>query len=237
MLTAPDSRGARLSATSVQGINQRLLTGGLGAVISLGIGIVGILCWPQSGRRPERREDTSLSAYDGMTGLPTRRLFMVLLTQALARAEHTRRCVAVLVIELLHCRPSATSEARPNMTLVVRVQAARIKSVLQSHDAVARLDEQRFAVILDHLDAPEPILAIARSIQSTMALPLQIEGQEMLLSCRIAGALAPFDGQDGDHLLDKATQLLAGSQTDDAAIVFSSNPATMASESLLTSHS
>ena len=228
MLTAPDSgRDARSSALALADVDQRLLFGGLGAVASLAIGIIGILYWPPGGRPGVRGQETLLSTYDGMTGLPTRRLFLVLLAQALTRAVTTKRLVAVLVIELEHCRPLATSDKISNVTLVVRVQAARIKSALQTHDAVARLDERRFAVILDNLDSAERILAIVRTVHRTMALPFQIEGQELLLSCRMGGAIAPFDGTDGESLLDRASEMLVHSQTDDATIAFSSDPTTV----------
>jgi GGDEF domain-containing protein len=227
MLTAPDGRlEMRTSATALQDINQRLLLGGVGAVMSLAVGIIGVLCWPRKGRLTTPVSGSPLSTYDAMTGLPTRRLFDVLLTQALARAEATSRLTAVLVIDLVHCRPMAASEPLPNLPLVVRVQAARIKSVLHTHDALARLDEQRFAVALDNVQQAAECLAMARAIRETIGLPLQIEGQELLLSCRIGGAIAPWDGIEADGLLRKAALMVSQSQDDDGAIVFASDPTT-----------
>ena len=214
---------------AIEGITERVLLGGIGAVASLGIGLIGIFSWPRQGRVRVRRQETSLSTYDSMTGLPTKRLYLVLLNQALARMETTRRCVAALVVELDHLRPVASSPDTPNIPLVVRVQAARIKSALRPHDALARLDERRFAVILDNLDSADRILTIVRTLQRTMALPLQVEGQEVLLSCRIGGAIAPFDGTDGDALFDRAVEMLTQSQFDDSGIAFSSDPATISS--------
>jgi GGDEF domain-containing protein len=47
-------------------------------------------------------------------------------------------------------------------------------------------------------------LIVAEKIQHSMSLPLVVEGQELLLSCRIGGAVAPQDGTDAESLLDKA---------------------------------
>jgi GGDEF domain-containing protein len=251
MLTAPDGRlEARASAAALKEVNQRLLLGGIGAVMSLGIGIIGVLCWPRKSRLTTRGGAPPLSTYDGMTGLPTRRLFDVLLTQALARAETTSRLVAVLVIDLVHYGVGSPSDRLPTngvgsharreegdqppgaarkglpTPLVVRVQAARIKSVIHAHDALARLDERRFAVVLDNVQQAAEFLATARAIRQTIGLPLQIEGQELLLSCRIGGAIAPWDGVEADGLLKKAALMLSQSQDDDGAIAFASDPTT-----------
>jgi len=94
------------------------------------------------------------------------------------------------------------------MTLVVRIQAARIKSALQPHDVVARLSEYTFAVIADNLQSPDEARVIADKIQHAIALPLLIEGQELLISCRIGGIVGPQPGTKAESLLDAATQAL-----------------------------
>lgn len=211
----------------------RLLWGGLGALLSLASGVAGMVFWPERRRLAGRPPDTTLSMYDSMTGLPTERLFLVLLTQALARIQHSQRMVAVLVIALEQCRPGGQGSGLQNLTLVVRVQAARIKGSVQSHDTVARLGEHRFAVILDSLDGAARALAIAQDIRRTMSLPLVIEGHELLLSCRIGVSVAPVDGTDSTALLAGATQALAEGQRDDAPIKFLSNVTALTSSGAL----
>lgn len=188
--------------------------------------MMGFLCRPRRPDLSRRKQDgvsSAYSAYDGVTGLPTRRLFLVLLKQALNRAATTHRNVAVLVCALEQFRPLSTSSTAPNMTLVVRVQAARIKSALQPHDVVARLDEYAFAVIADNLQSPEEARLIAEKIQKAIALPLLIEGQELLISCRIGVATSPQDGADAEMLLRAASQTVSDNQTAADSIVFVSD--------------
>lgn len=184
--------------------------------------------WSWSHRRDPARpkESNSLSAYDSVIGLPTRRLYVVLLGQALKRAQVTKRKVAVLICAAEQFRPLSVSSAAPNMTLLVRVQAARIKSALQPHDVVARLDDHTFAVIADNLESPEEARSIAEKIQKAIALPLLIEGQELLMSCQIGGIVGPQRGTDAESLLDAASRTLSNSQTADTSIVFVSDPTT-----------
>ncbi len=226
LLTPNSQPSGGPAATGLHDMNVRLVMGGIGAVISLGIGIVGVLYWPRRNRFRARQTEQSVSTYDSMTGLPTRRLLVVLLGQALARAAVTQRPVGVLVIELDQCRPGSAERTPPSMALIARVQAARIKSAVSTHDAVARLDERRFAVVLENAERPARFHETARAIQSTIALPLQIEGQELLLSCRIGGAVAPNDGMDAESLLDNASRRLPQSQDDDGSIVLPSEVTT-----------
>ncbi|OQW35795.1 MAG: hypothetical protein A4E19_16230 [Nitrospira sp. SG-bin1] len=196
------------SANGAEALSTRLVIGWMGLFIAAGFCIAGFVCWPYR-RDPARRGQVSaISAYDSVTGLPTRRLYLVLLGQALSRAEAATRHVAVLVCVLEQFRPLTASSPAPNMTLVVRVQAARIKSALRPHDVVARLDEYTFAVIVDNVASPDEARWIAEKIHGAIALPLLIEGQEMLLSCRIGGIVGPQRGTKAETLLDAAADAL-----------------------------
>ncbi len=190
------------SRSVVDVLSVRLVVGWMGLCVAGGFSVVGFLYWPYAQDLARRELDRVPSAYDGVTGLPTRRLFLVLLKQALSRAETTKRRVAVLVCSLEQFRPLSTASAAPNMTLVVRVQAARIKSALQPHDVVARLNEYTFAVIVDNLASQDDARVSAEKIQSAIALPLLIEGQELLMSCRIGGIVGPQQGTDAESLLE-----------------------------------
>jgi diguanylate cyclase (GGDEF)-like protein len=149
-----------------------------------------------------------MAAYDHVTGLPTLRLFTVLLDQALTRAPQMGRSIGVLVAELHQFRPLPTSVVAPNMSLIVRVQAARIKSALPPNNTVARIGERRFAVLIEEVVARDQIDAPAQNIYRTMSLPLMIEGQEVLLTCQIGGAMYSTSAASGEALLSQAVKAL-----------------------------
>ncbi|MDF0666415.1 MAG: GGDEF domain-containing protein [Nitrospira sp.] len=218
------------SSSVAEVLSLQRIIGWMGLFIAAGFGVAGLLRWSYSQDLARHKQDGAPSAYDSLTGLPTQRLFLVLLKQALSRAETTQRHVAVLVCTLEQFRPLSTSAA-PNVTLVVRVQAARIKSTLQPHDVVARLDEYTFAVIADNLESPDEAQLVAEKIQKTIALPLLIEGQELLISCRIDGIVGPQPGAKAEALLEAASRALSERQTADESIAFVSDPVTTTSSS------
>lgn len=178
-------------------------------MVSIGLSLAGAWFWPFSHRqRPHRREE-SMAAYDHITGLPTLRLFTVLLDQALTRASTMGRSVGVLVAELSQFRPLPTSVVPPNLSLIVRVQAARIKSALPPNNTVARIGERRFAMLIEEVVARDQLDVPAQNIYRTMSLPLMIEGQEILLTCQIGGAMYSTSTSSGEALLSQAVKALA----------------------------
>lgn len=163
-----------------------------------------------------------VAAYDYVTGLPTRRLFGTLLEQAVGRAEKTGRSLALLVVELEHFRMVAESQGQANSNVLVRVQAARVKGVLRSTETVARLAQDQFAMILDHLTSQEEVTAIVDKLQATVGLPLTLDGHELFLTCRIGVALYPQDARGQEGLLAQAMQAVKRAKSEGQAVRFSS---------------
>ena len=193
--------------------------GGMGLLASAGFSLAGLWFWPFRRRVSIPPREESLAAYDHVTGLPTFRLFTVLLNQALTRASQLERRVGVLVAELHQYYPLPTSLTTPNLSLIVRVQAARIKSAVSPHQTVARIGERRFAILIEESATSDQIEASAQSIYRTMSLPLMIEGQEVFLVCQIGGAWLSPSASSGAALLEQAVQAL-GAATAEQPIRF-----------------
>lgn len=182
--------------------------------MSIGLSLAGLWYWPFAKQSRWQPREEHLAAYDHVTGLPTLRLFTVLLDQGLLRASQMGRSIGVLVAELHQFRPLATSVATPNLSLIVRVQAARIKSALPPNNTVARIGERRFAILIEEVVARDQLDRLAQNIYRTMSLPLMIEGQEVLLSCHIGGSMYSSSATSGEALLSQAVKSLAYATTD-----------------------
>jgi diguanylate cyclase (GGDEF)-like protein len=177
--------------------------------------------WFNRARSMEKSGELS-SAYDYVTGLPTRRLFRTLLDQAAGRAAKTGRPLALLVVELEHFRMVAESQGRANGNVVVRVQAARLKGVMRSTETLARLAQDQFAMILDNLTSCQEVEMIAEKLQATVGLPLTLEGHELFLTCRIGVALYPQDAKESESLVKQAMQAVKRAKSEGQAVQFTS---------------
>ena len=184
------------------------------ALFILGFGLAGLWCWPRGQQARDLPHAQGVAAYDHVTGLPTIRLFTVLLDQALAQAARLGRRIGVLVVELSQFRPAPAAVSSANETLIARVQAARIKSAMNSHDTVAQLGEQQFAVLIDADLSADQLEVRARHILEAVSHPFLVAGQEVLLSCRVGGALLGSAAVSGDGLLDQAFHALAQADED-----------------------
>jgi len=129
---------------------------------------------------------------DPLTGLPNRILFCDRLTRSLERARHQPGYhFAVLLLDLDRIQlvgGSLGPEARNELLIGV---ADRLLSGLRVRDTVARLnaystvahlDGDEFGVLLDDIRQPEDAARIAERIQSTLALPFCLSGQEVFAS-------------------------------------------------------
>ena len=162
------------------------------------------------------------STYDYVTGLPTRRLFGTLLEQAVGRAEKTDRPLALLVVELEHFRMVAESQGQANGNVLVRVQAARVKGVLNSTETVARLAQDQFAMILSNLSFYQEVTTIVEKLEATVGLPLTLEGHELFQRCRIGVALYPQDAKDHEGLIKQAMQAVKKAKSEGQTVQFTS---------------
>jgi hypothetical protein len=107
---------------------------------------VQLFSW--AGHSPAAPAVSGLSTYDSVTGLPTKRLFMTLVNQAVARVVKNGRKAAILLVELNHFTPDEGRHEPVRDNLVYRVQAARLKSALRTTDTVARLADRLFAALV-----------------------------------------------------------------------------------------
>jgi diguanylate cyclase (GGDEF)-like protein len=149
-------------------------------------------------------------------------LFGTLLEQAVGRAAKTGRPLALLVVELEHFRMVAESQGQANGNVLVRVQAARVKGVLQSTETVARLAQDQFAMILDNLTSYQEVTTIVEKLQATVGLPLTLEGHELFQTCRIGVALYPQDAKDHEGLIKQAMQAVKKAKSEGYAVQFTS---------------
>ena len=116
----------------------------------------------------------------------------------------------------------AESQGQANSNVLVRVQAARVKGVLRSTETVARLAQDQLAMILDNLTSLQEVTAIVEKLQTTVGLPLTLEGHELFLTCRIGVALYPYDATGHEELIRQAMRAVKTAKSEGQAVQFAS---------------
>ncbi len=143
----------------------------------------------------------SLAFSDLLTGLPNRRMLVILLQQAMIAGEHEQRQGALLLVDLDRFKNlnDALGHARGDQLL--QQIAMRLSACVHEGETVARLGGDEFVVLLKQLDQSKLEAAMyaettANKIFAAIRQPYQIEGAEV--SCNASIGIALFGEQHED---------------------------------------
>ncbi len=142
--------------------------------------------------------------YDTLTGLANRGMLREegarMLEQAAARGERLWMvCVDMDRFQVLN---DALGHEAGNVML--QVVARRLQSTLDSADMGARLDGDRFVMLLGGALDERAVANRAKAMRAAIAKPLSVEGNEYYLACSAGIAAFPDDGATIDVLLQHA---------------------------------
>ncbi|MEM3846353.1 MAG: GGDEF and EAL domain-containing protein, partial [Candidatus Parvarchaeota archaeon] len=87
--------------------------------------------------------------------------------------------------------------------------ANRLKGSLRSYDKVAKLESDRFGILIKDLKAHEDILVVASKILLDLTKPYNIKNQKISVSFNIGLSLFPKDASSAEELLNKAQTALS----------------------------
>jgi len=155
--------------------------------------------------RRRAEEQIEYQAYhDSLTALPNRLLFRDRLTIALAHAKRQDTGVAVMFLDLDRFKVVNDTLGHSLGDELLRVIAARLKSVLREGDTIARMGGDEFTILLGDLRDGNLAANIAQKLLDTVAEPVRVEGQELYVTTSIGIAVYPNDGETAESLLKNA---------------------------------
>src|ERR1700737_645616 len=145
--------------------------------------------------------------YDALTGLPNRALFMERLGQAQARARRRGGAgFGVLFLDLDRFKFVNDSLGHRTGDLLLVQIARRLQCIRRSGDTVARLGGDEFSILVEGVHDADDAARVADRVQRELALPFDMEGQEVFMSASIGIALGggPGSEQRAEDLLRDA---------------------------------
>lgn len=145
-----------------------------------------------------------LAEHDFLTDLPNRVLFLDRLQQALAAARRQQTKVALMFLDLDRFKEINDQHGHQVGDAVLKEVARRLTHCVRGVDTVSRQGGDEFVVILADIRGADQAAHVAGSVMQAVALPLDVDGQELTLSASIGISLYPGDGEDADTLLNHA---------------------------------
>ncbi|MBW4610721.1 MAG: EAL domain-containing protein [Hassallia sp. WJT32-NPBG1] len=128
--------------------------------------------------------------HDALTGLPNRAWFMECLKDAIERAKHQENYLfAVLFLDLDRFKVINDSLGHLLGDQFLIKIASRLKACLRSIDTAARLGGDEFTILLEGIENLSEAIEVVELIQQQLALPFDLDGQEVFTTASIGIAL------------------------------------------------
>jgi diguanylate cyclase (GGDEF)-like protein/PAS domain S-box-containing protein len=175
-----------------------------------------------------------VSHRDPLTGLPNRVLFAELLTHAIQQADHDQAKFALLAIDFDNFKIVNESLGYSAGDSVLVEVADRLRALLPSVDAIARIAGDEFQIIVEPDVNGAGVDLIAQRLIAALSLPYGGAEKNIYLGVRAGVALYPADGRDAETLQSCADSALhqAKAQGRGALRFFSPEMTTRAKERL-----
>lgn len=170
-------------------------------------------------RPPQPRPRQTGPLYDPFTHIPMRALFMDRLQHAVIRMQRDQQKLAV-------CNVSVSYPLNQNMLpelkkFVEQHLVSRLLGSVRKGDTVARLEDDRYALILEAIRDPRDLDTITHKITNNVGAPILTQGQRVVVKLVLGGSVFPEDGLDPMALLDKAETAMREARIKQAAFYYS----------------
>ena len=149
-----------------------------------------------------------LANHDPLTQLPNRQFFGQNLAHALARAAQLDYALAIICLDIdrFHIVNRALNTTAADEILVQVAQ--RLREHLRAGDLLARLDGDRFAILLEGFTDETYALSVAGQLQTALQQPFLHGEEEVILTASFGIGFRADNRQTADDILHQAEEAL-----------------------------
>lgn len=157
-----------------------------------------------SARKKAEEELVRQAFHDSLTGLANRELFGDRLVHAMENAHRSGLMVGVMLLDLDEFKHVNDSLGHGAGDEVLQEVARRLRATLRSQDTLARLGGDEFTIIIQEVDSPDQLSAVARHLIDSFVEPFVTQGTNIHLGLSVGIAVYPGDGRNAERLLQNA---------------------------------
>ncbi|MEI7026675.1 putative bifunctional diguanylate cyclase/phosphodiesterase [Paenibacillus sp. y28] len=149
-----------------------------------------------------------MALYDHLTSLPNREQYRQQLDHALERLRRKRGKLAVIFVDLDQFKYVNDTMGHTAGDKLLKQVSHRLKQAIPGKAILARMGGDEFTIILPGIDDQSDAARTAEALIHELQEPVQVEGQDIYVTCSIGIALCPQDGTTSHELLKHADAAL-----------------------------
>lgn len=159
-------------------------------------------------RHTTLEELTHQGTHDTLTGLPNRMLFVDRLNNALARSARGARMLGVLFCDLDRFKVINDTLGHRAGDALLQAAARRLREAVRQGDTVARFGGDEFVILAEDLNSDADAIAIAEQLTTSLATPVRLEGQQVVITASIGIAVGNASTHTAETLMRDADTAL-----------------------------
>ncbi|MFP4013546.1 MAG: EAL domain-containing protein [Chitinispirillaceae bacterium] len=152
----------------------------------------------------QKAESHKHAYYDSLTGLPNRILLQDRLTFMINHARRNNQLMALLLLDLNRFKLINDTLGYQTGDALLQTIAERLKTCIRDVDAVFRLGDDEFAIILEEIAQQQDAARVAKRILASCAMPVQLGEHEIYTTTSIGISIFPTDGDGLESILKNA---------------------------------
>jgi diguanylate cyclase (GGDEF)-like protein len=150
-----------------------------------------------------------LAYYDELTGLANRNLFLERLAKYVSKAKSEGHQLAITLVDLERFKSINDSFGRSGGDALLKQAAEWWKNKVEHYSLLARIDADRFAIILPLVKSDGNFIKlIEKNMSDFLGHSFELDSNMFRISFKAGVALSPDDGADADSLFKNAETAL-----------------------------
>lgn len=166
------------------------------------------------GRRETSARAAGLPSQDALTGLPNMRLFLEQMHGSITRSHRFRHHYGLLLIELTNHAWFVKEHGREMADRALILTSTRLQQLVRDVDAVSRLDESHFVILVEGACSPRQLTKLAARVSASGHAPTSVLPVGASLRLSICCAFMPTEEakQAGDDANAQLGWLIAAAE-------------------------
>jgi diguanylate cyclase (GGDEF)-like protein/PAS domain S-box-containing protein len=147
---------------------------------------------------------TQVAHHDALTGLLNRMGLQNRLPDVIEQAQRTKRPVAFLYLDIDHFKKINDLHGHACGDRLLQMVADRLRGSVAASDLVVRMGADEFVIIATGVRDANAAGIIASRIREKLAVPFEVDGQEVAVTSSVGVSVYPDHGADYEVLLKNA---------------------------------